>query len=362
MAAPTLVDLPDDVLCHIMKLADQPTRLAAMETCSRLGTAASAPGVWTDVTFRDLDQTAVDFLARHRCPTVRILSDCPDDVAWFFCKLANENVVCIQDLTIRFGVVRRLPATFLRGIGSQTDLRNFTMVLDDVDASCDIFFSEGHSLRRLETLRIIERSPGTKQLTVWFQDTHAAFESLRVLVLDVALSDAVAGLNKMAKLRQATYLFEEDENDETYEDAELAGLNLDLLELDLATDDTVVSHDTLFEQLQRCAVRELVLHIKDGWQNLDRPLSPALETLVLRMHVTHATVNIDFGALRGHAALRRVVLDIGAPWIANDPDVEQSCRHTLAFTGVPTLEDFIAFAQRITLVKHAKTCLSISPL
>jgi hypothetical protein len=356
-----LTDLPHDVLCHVMKLADQPSRLAAMGACGRLRDAAGAPGVWTEVTMRDLGRSALDFMERHQCPVLRVVSTCPDDAAWFFRKLAAAGVACIRDLTVHLGVVQRVPSSLLRGVGSLPGLRRLKIVVDDLDMTSDLFFHQTHQLHDLESLEIVERSSGTKQLNVWFEGTHRRFRNLTTLALDVGLSDVVEGMRHMTKLRRVVYHFEEDENEETYEDAQFEGLDLEYLELDLASDDAGATREALFEQLQQCSVRQLVLHVKDGWLDLSRPMSPAMESLVLRMHVTHGTINLDFPILRRHDRLRSLTLNIGAPWISQDPVLDRSCKHTLSFNRVPRLDDWLEFARGLELTKHPTTCITVCP-
>lgn len=355
------MDMPDDVLSHIMALADQPERATCMTACKRLKQAASAPGTWQRVTFYDLDHSTVSFMTRHRCEEVVIHECSPDDVAWFFERLWHNNIICVRSLTVRFGPIDRVPGDLLIGIGRQRHLRHLDLGIEDMTGTCEVFVDRAHELQELRTLRIQERArPGTaKQLVLWFEGSQARFTSLVTLDLDLGMSDVMSNLKNMAQLRHVAYRYEDDEGGETYEDAEFEGLQLDTLELDVGCD---IDTHHLFRQMELCRVRHTVLNVKDDWLDIADKMSPAMESLTFRMHVTSAEIRMDFPFLAAHDRLRLVRVQIGAPWITDDMMIENSCHHALVFSHVHYLNDWIRFAQKTTLDLHHLTCVTLSPM
>lgn len=336
---PLLQHLPHDILCHVARHCDQQSRAACLTTCRALHSAVSSPGLWSEVTFYDLDHAAVDFMERQRCSIVHVISTCPDDVAWFFEELRDRDIDCIQRLYIAFGPVQRMPMDLLCGIGGQTGLRHLAMRVESLDATSEIFFCRHHQLHCLESIEIMEHTIEAKQLVVWLDGTHSRFEKLNSLVLDVGMSDAMAGLRHMPSIKRAAYSFEMEEGGETYEDMELEGLELDILELDV---DCEVDVATLTSELQKCKVGTLVLHVKDEFLDLSPGFGAHVERLLLRMHLTHADIKVDFTSLRAARGLREISLDIAAGWILAQPDMVHNCAHTLYFTRVGSPAEWAA--------------------
>jgi len=356
-----LTDLPSEILCEIMRVAGQPARVQSMLACKSLSSAAGSPGVWESVTFADLDDTAVDFMLKHRCATVTVISVTPDDVAWFLHKLADTGCGdCIADLRLEIGMVQRLPEDLLCAVGRHAGLQHFAMTVDDMDQGCEICFSRSAQLLDLRTLSIVERSAEVKQLAVWFDGSQSRFPQLRSLELEVALSDVLAGACHMPHLRRLVYRADDDEGGETYEDACLTGCELDHLELDVGADSDM---RYLCRQISKAAVRRLVLHVTDDFLDLSRPLSTELEDLVISMCTTQAEIELDFLALLAHKRLKRLELRLGAPWITADPAVAAGCEHTLVFRHVPAVRDWVDLMGRRVELKLAPTTRAcISPV
>lgn len=351
----TLQALPDDVLVRVMRSCDQSTKTSAMLACKALCRASTGVGAWTDVTFKDLDATAVEFMKRHKCASVRICTQCPDDVAWFFERLMQEDVRCIQHLRIEVGYVQRLPVELLTALAQHSTLCTLVIAVEDVEETSEVAFPRRTDLPHLTHLTITERDSG--ELIVWFGD--ARFPALRHLDLDVALSDAatVVGGNAsgMPSLRTVRYLYDDADGGETLEDARLAGANLDLLELTVGPD---TSYHDLWRELTRCSVKRLVLHVVDDWLDFTHPVSPELEDLTFVMHETHGDVRVDVVYLKELKRLRRIGIRYNHV-IQNDPDFVT--QHTLVFahTSLPAWTDLM---RSLTLDLPATARITISPM
>lgn len=345
-----LQQVHDDLLVRIMGMCDQPTKTSAMLACKALCTASMGVGAWTDVTFKDLDVTAVEFMKRHKCPTVRIRSDCPDDVAWFFDRLKREQVLCMQHVHVDFGFVQRLPVDLLDGLAQHAPLCTLTVAVEDVTDTSEVAFPSDTHLPHLTHLTITERD--SAEVVVWFGD--ARFPSLRCLDLHVSLSDVMGAVTRMPSLRTVRYLYDEEDSGETMEDARLAGLHLDSLELTVGPDTSFVD---LWRELATCSVKRLVLHVMDDWVDLTRPLSLELEDITFVMHETHGDVRVDFIFLKELKRMRRICIRYHH-WIANDPEVHT--QHTLVFAHA-TLPGVMDLTRTLTLDLPPTACITISP-
>lgn len=355
-AAVGLRDLPPDVMCHIMRLADQSDRVACMLACRSLMLAATAPGVWTRVMFHDLDHTAVDFMARHRCPTVHIDTGCPDDVAWFFDRLRELGIDCVERLYLSLSETSRLPADLLCGIGAQTKLLHLGIVAESLEHPSEICFERDHGLTSLRSLEIIEHTEVAKQIVVWWQGSHARFRQLDSVVLDVGLSDVLTGMRDLPRLKRLAYNFEPVEGGETYEDAEFQDIDVDMLEI---TVDCETDFETLGEQLGLARrVDSLILNCEDEYADLTPFVWTAVRSLTLVMHTTRAEIKLDFAAMRDAPRLRNVRVVIGAVW-ANNQAVLEACRHTLFFLRVPSVQEWARHiaADRLVLDLLPSTCV-----
>lgn len=334
-----LTDLPHDVLCHVMRLSDQDARVACATTCKPLSEAARSRGVWDAVTFRDLDRSAVEFYARHRCASVRVETACPDDVSWFFGALARDDSLldCMRELDLVLDTVQRIPADFLDGLARQRGLRRLHVTVHNLGASSDVCFPPHTSLLALEDLRIEEtcddEERAYRNLVVWFDGAQARMPALARLRLRVMLSDAATGLRHFPRLRRFSYAYDEEGGGETFEDAALAGCDLDEMSVQVGGE-TDLPH--LCAELAKCSVRRLVVHLCDDYDvDWRYATSPALEDLVFRLHVAHADVHVDFPFLAGHhPRLGRVALERGDL-------VGPACSHTLVFQHV-SIADWIA--------------------
>ncbi len=332
--ASRLDSLPDDVLLQIFRRCRQRGRVSCMTTCKRFSRLVTwCREAWPYVRFTDLDVTAVEFMVRHRVRHVAIRTECPDDVLWFFDRLAD--VGCDEDietLCIDVLAAQRLPEELGRAISRQRGLRALFVTVHELSEASELVFPRAPAgLGLLERLRILENTPIDKQLVVWFERCHASLRSLKEVHLDVSVSDVLAGAHLAPALRSIVYRTDEsgaEGSSETFEDATLEGADLDLLELDVCAD---TDTRTLCEQLERCRVRHLILHVHDGYLALDHRLSPALEVLELRVETPLAELRLDWPFLAECAALKQLVVGIGPEWIAANLEVMQACRHTLLF-------------------------------
>ena len=347
-----LQQVHDDVLVRIMQTCDQRTKTSAMLACKALYRASMGVGAWTDVTFKDLDVTAVEFMKRHKCRTVTIRSDCPDDVAWFFDRLRDDDVQCIEHLRIELGLVQRVPRDLLMGLSSQTSLLTLTITVEEMDDTCEVSFPPGAQLARLTHLTIHEAGDA-KQLVVWFAD--AQFPSLRCLDLELGLSDVVAVLACMPSLRTVRYIYDDEQGGETMEDARFGGLGLDSLELAVGAE---TSYPDLWRELEKSSVKRLVLHVMDDWLDLTQPMSPDLEELTFVMYETHGDARVDFPFLRELKRLRLIRIRY-CPWIVEE---DQHTQHTLVFAhaALPAWTDLVRTT--LTLDLPPTTRITISPM
>lgn len=329
----SLTSLPSELLCAIMKRTDQAGRVSSMLATKALSAAAQAEGVWDSVTFRELDRTAANFMARHRCSRVT-LEDCPpDDVAWFLHLLADTGCgECITDLVICIGTVQRVPADILCAVSRHTALTSLDIEIHDCDLTCEISFPVDCQLHKLRHLSIVELD--SNQIIVWFQGSHARFGSLETLHLDVSLSDVMTGLRHMPALRRLTYRCDSEDGGETYEDVCMAGAKLEHLELDVGADSDMVY---LCRQMETARVDTLLLHLNDDHLDLTHPFSPSLRRLVLSMYTQDAEVDLDFPNLVAAKNLREISVVISAPWILSSSSMLRACHFDLNFRHAPDL-------------------------
>lgn len=356
----TIGDMPHEILCEIMKVAGQPARVQSLLACKALHAAVTAAGTWNAITFGDLDCTAVEFMAKHRCPRVTVISVVPDDIAWFLHRLADlGHGDCITRLELDIGPVQRLPEDLLAAAARHSQLQSLDITVEDLDQSCELTFPYTAATLNLKRLRIVDLSAELKQLIVWFDGSQSRFPSLESLELDVGLSDVLAGACHMPRLRRLVYRSDDEDGGETYEDANLTGCQLDLLDIDVSAD---ADMRFLCRQMRRASIRRLVLNVTDEFLDVSREMSPALEELVLRMGTTQADVEIDFPFLQTYRNLRRIEMQIGAPWICADPAVEATCEHCVVFQHVPSIAEWMRFMGRLELALLPTTRVCISPV
>lgn len=354
-AAMKLTDLPCDVLGEVMRRVRQRDRIACMTTCKALHAAAMLPASWRALALTELDRTAVDFLLAHPCPCISVRSRRPDDIAWFLHAVADGGCnAVIQELYIHMGAVKRVPNELLAAVSRHAELRCLAIDVDEVRRTSEVFFPAGHRLQRLERLAIREHSPVTRQLIVWFAGSQPAFPALREVELVVGISDVMVGIDSMHNLRHVVYRCDEDEGGETYEDINMEGASLDVLEIDIG-----LHTDTrrLCRQLMHASVRRLVLYLNDDYLDISWPMSPDLEELVLGMCVETADVEFDFLTLRDdHPRLASVELMVAAEWLQGPEGPLRE--HTLVFRHVPQLSEFVAFAPKVHVEPTTRVCIS----
>lgn len=353
--------MPEGVLAEIMRAAGQRARAQSMLASRALHAAATAPGVWESVTFTDLDQTAVRFMLQHRCPRVAVTTSVPDDLSWFLGRLAQQGADdCIVDLRLDVGPVLRLPSDLLAAVARHRALREFALFVDECEIACELAFPRTAQLLDLREMTIVDSSTDTKNVMVWFNGSQSRFPALEALHLDVGLSDVMAGLCHMPRLRELVYHFDGDEGGETYEDACLRGANLDVLDI-MVNNDTCTNH--LFLQIELCSVRKLVLQLHDDYLDLTHPLSPALEELALGIHAHQAEVALDFPSLAALPRLRRVAVAITSGWLLTNSHLLETACSCLVFQHAGTIKNWMALfgGSRARLELPASTRVCICP-
>lgn len=357
---PTLADLPHEVLSHIMRLADQDTRVSCSMATKALCAAARARGVWTAAEFRDVAHpSALEFMDVHGVPHVCIDTQFPDDTAWFFEKLAGTGVDCVRQLRVRIacdGEVPRVPRDFLGGICRQTLLRSLDIRVDNLARSSELVFPQGWDLPSLESVEIVEKTRPelSKELVVFFGDVR--MPRVRRLVVDVSLSDVMRTISRLPSLREVVYRYDEGAGGETYEDVLAADATLDLLDINVGCE---TEYNLLWREVARASVRVLVVHVSDEFVDFRYPLSPALERLELRLDVTHCMVHMDFAHLAEAPNLREVHIDV-TPWVRDAAPVSE---HVIEFNDTPSIDDWVRLVTRVRLVPmHPSIKLCISSL
>lgn len=352
-----LTDLPDDVLRRVMQLADQPAREACMLACVSLSKAARAKGVWSAVTFRDVGQpSALEFMETHAVSDVTIFTACPDDVACFFQRLAGMGVDCVVDLRIHVvgDEVQRIPRDFLTGVCRQTTLRHLAITVENLEHNSEVCLPTGLVHTSLETIDIREKSrvERPKQLVMWWQGSR--LPNLRRAVVRLALSDVMANLYNLPSLRELTYRYDDEEGDETYEDVRAFGACLDVLDINVGCE---TDYETLCSELAMASIKKLVIVVNDETVDLRYPPCKDIEELVLRMDITHCIVHLDFNHLVAAPKLRCIRVE-QSRWVLDAAPVTE---HVVEFHHTPSLNDWIEFCGRVTVVcPHPSNKLTIS--
>lgn len=356
-----MVPLPLDVMGEVLKRADQDTRVACLTVSKAWHCAAMLATVWDAVRFEEVDATALNFLRRQ--PNVRrvaIHTHRPDDVAWFFDALADAgHADQLRDVHVHMGPVQRVPSSLLRAMSRHADLASLCIDIAHIDKVSELSFPKTHSLAKLERLSIREHSGATRQLVLWFNGTQPQFKALREVTLHVGMSDVMVGVDGMHALREVSYLCDEEEGGETYEDINIHGADLDRLELEVGVH---TDYARLCAQLQQASVRTLVLHLNDDFLALSMPASPDMRHLIIGFRVDAADVELDFATLRDyHPKLGKVTVGVTAEWIVRDDDIMESCDHTLVFRNIPDFGTWLAYVTKVQLDIQPTTRICMTP-
>lgn len=347
---PTLGDLSNDVLCNIMAVSDQATRVACLTSTKALSRAVLTPGVWDSVTFADLDVTALEFMDVHRVPTVYLRTCCPDDVSWFLGRVADQGIDCIRTLDIEISGGYRMNTDFLDPLVRLPGLETVRLVMKDIEREAELAFPRHGGMPNLRHLEIIE-VPGeelVKKHYVFFNGTHRRFPSLERLTLDVCGSDVMTGLCHMRRLRRLAYLADEDSGDETYEDAEMEGCVLDELVIEVSVD---TDYLRLCSELSKASVKRLVLCVGDSTASLMHPISEDIQAIALRFNCAHAEVCLDYPFLQSYKSLRSISVEY-TRWV--EEMVPVALKHTIEFRHVPNVQQFCGWLADKVHNAHAR--------
>lgn len=346
----SLGTLSHDVLCTIMAASDQATRVSCLTCTKALSRAVLTRGVWDSVTFGDLDCTALEFMDVHRVATVVIRSSCPDDVSWFLGRVADQGIDCIRHLDIEISGAYRMNSDFLDAVSRLVSLETLRLVMKDIEREAELAFPRVCGLLNLRQLDIIE-VPGEelmKKHFVFFNGSHSRFPNLERLTVDVCGSDVMSGLRHMPSLRRLSYLADEDDGEETYEDAELEGCVLDELEIEVPSD-TDYLH--LCSELRKASVKRLVLCVGDSTASLMHPINEDIQDIVLRFNCSHAEVWLDYPFLRTYKALRSISVEYSR-WVGEMVPV--AIKHTIEFRHVPNVQQFCGWVADKVHNAHAR--------
>lgn len=340
-----LTDLPVEVLSRVVCGTEQEDRVACMLVCKALRAAAALPGTWSAATVLRADPSAADFVLTHRVPSLCLARCMLDDAAWLLHELADRGGDFVRELVVRAGVVRRVPRDLFAAVGRHAELRSFEMDVERVERPCEAFVP---SLSRLETLAVREHTPDLRQLALWFDG--AACARLRDVELHVACSDVMCAVPAS---RSLVYRSGDDDGTDSYDDVDLRGVTLDLLELDIGFNADV---RRLYRHLAKASIKRLVLHVHDDYEeclDMYRPLSRDLEELTFGMCTEDAEIEIDFAMLRDeHPRLKRLVVRHSVQL--------HNAHHTLGFHNVPSFAEWLRFAPRIDV--PATTRVYIQPV
>lgn len=333
-----LTDLPDDLLTFVLRLAGQEARLACAAACRTLRRACRRREAWDAMTVARADQDASRFQDLVRCPALTIV-DGPHDAEWllsFTAAFGMRDV--LRSLCLRFGSVRSVPDGMLDAVAHHRRLEEFDMHVEECRSTCELAWPRRSSMPRLRRLAIRDDA-GT--VTVWFGGTVVPFPALERLELEVGCSDVLAWAPPPS-LRHLTYLH--DGESETFDDAALAGLDLDEL-IVAVPDDEDVSLD-LQDRLATCAsVRRLEL--RGDCDMYVRRLPPGLRELHLCM-LEFGEAVVDVRALLDATSLTAVTITFPE----TDPP---AAADALPAHGV--YFDHCSFADLLALTSRARVAL-----
>lgn len=285
-----LQHLPFDIQVEILRRVDQRGRISCMTVCKALHRAATHPSLWRSVDFRtDAFRTdtalksAARFVRNTGCVTVKVKGQRPDDVTDVLLRMAGAP---LMHLHVTLDTVQRIPAGIVVAPTRLSGLRTLTIVTQKVCNFSTLSFPS-RCLNLLETLVVRERCHD-RNLDLEFP--NEGFVALQHVHLNLFGSNIMHQASRLPCLRKLVYRNEAHTGGDTYEDALLAGACLDHLEFDLGEDSDIWF---LSRELNRCAVRRLVIHASCEQVDLMNLEMEHLEELEVHVYDAFSTVALD---------------------------------------------------------------------
>lgn len=347
-------DLPPEVLVRILRRCDQTARVLARQTCRAVKEAAEDRCLWRSMTIVTFDDSGVQFAGLAAPEELVLRPRSPDDAAAFLDDLADrepEAAAGVTRLRVAVGSVERVPNALLATACRLRNLEALEVTAQEVRRETHLSFPARVSdmLPRLRSLRVAELNPEPKHLTLHFRESPTrppCLAALETLSLDVASCNLLAfGASALPSAKVVSY----HNDDDMYDDLDLAGMDLDVLELTLGFDAHVPHVYDQLSLMRRVGTLRLL-----SWDDLhvDTPI-PA-ECLELCLLVPETCVQLDLLALRAECpALRRV--SIGRAPDESDPP---QCKWTARFINIMSLAEWVAFSRSV-VVDVDTTCFAV---
>ena len=295
--------LSADVLRCILAKTDQATRVAACASARKVFDAAAHPSVWRRTTVYALSSAALAYLRRVRPETVHLVHHDIRAVESFLEGMRAQGLAAsVTAMRVDVSGAAKVPCAcaLLSYVAEFEKLEDLDIRLDSVPKPTCLAFSPGAALPRLRTLRIKDTS-SPRRLEVYLVDARLpALESVHV---EAATCDVLARVPEYPGLKHIKYFAE----DETFEDANLDGARLELLDVDVR--DTLAMH-FLGTQLTRAR------YIEHVYMSLyaDVRFDAFVNTRHLHLHLCKPATEIT----ATYAALRGLGTVIAEAW-HNDP-------------------------------------------
>lgn len=331
--------LSPEVLQCILAKADQATRVAACASARRVFDAAAHPSVWRRVTVYTLDTAALAYLRRVRPETVHLVHHDTRAVESFLGGMREQGlVVSVTALQVDITAAGKLACgcALLDYIAEFERLEELAITMHEVPKPMCLAFGTGSVMPKLRAIKIADRSE-PRRLEVYLVD--AQLPELQVVDVEVATCDILARVPEYPRLRSVRYMA----GDESFEDANLDGARLELLDVDV--------HDTLAMHFLEVALSRAryIEHVYLGLcANSRFEGFVNMRHVHITLHDPAASVTIAYAALRG---LGTVVVE--ADWDA---------AFTVQIEGVGSWHTFKSWMQSTALFVGVGGKVVVDPL
>jgi hypothetical protein len=233
-----------EVARRVVALLNQHDKVSCCLSSKQMYDALMHPDAWGRVTVYRLDARATQFLHRMRPAqvTIQVQGVSSKDVEAFLADVSVTDArQALVSLHLEASSSELCPRNALMGYISEfTRLSHLEIVWGGVGSRGCLVFKD--PLPNLRSLRIEERTLDARALEVYFGD--AVMRRLSHVELVVATSDILAVARRMPLLAEVVYVNESD----SFEDADLADMRLELLDVDVHT---TTCQDYLFDALSR---------------------------------------------------------------------------------------------------------------
>lgn len=282
--------LSSEVLRCILAKTDQTTRVAACASARRVFDAAAHPSVWRHTTVYAPNSAALAYLRRVRPETVHLVHHDIRAVESFLDGMRAAGLVAsVTALRVDILQAARVPCAcaLLNYVAEFEKLEDLDILMSDVPKPTCFAFSPGATLPRLQAIRIRDTSTPRK-LEVYLVD--AKMPALETVHVEAATCDVLAHVPEYPRLRSVRYHAE----DESFEDANLDGARLELLDVDVR--DTLAMH---FLEVAMAHAR-YIQHVYLGLHsNMRFQAFVNMRHLEVTLHKRATEVTMAYPALRG---------------------------------------------------------------